>query len=230
MIDSGTLHVWRVTINTSDFHDQDWSILSADEKKRGERFKITASRNVFVQARAAMRQILARYLNTKPEDLTFSSGKHGKLFLEQKPLQFNLSHSGDIALLAVTRDIDVGVDIERIDPTRAGDAIVRRYFSTRERDAFAVVDEDRTSAFFRIWTRKEAVIKMLGEGLACPLDSFDIDVDANNPRLLDFRREGIMDKESWQLININARGGYTACIALAKPCVNADGFDFSRLP
>jgi 4'-phosphopantetheinyl transferase len=174
-----------------------------------------------------LRTILARYTRIDPRDLAFSSGLHGKPHLNQSDLHFNLSHSEHIALLAVTRDTEVGIDIEHIDPRRTTEDIAARYFSPAEQTELAnYPGEERRPAFFRCWSRKEAVIKALGEGLVCPLDSFDVSLDPHHTRLLALRREHA-NVTVWSMIAIDAHPDYAAAAALIGPCDHTAGYTFT---
>lgn len=215
------VHIWRVACSLAASPD-----ISDEEQERAGRFLVEDSRRRFVSARAALRKILARYLRTSARDLFFIAGPHGKPELEGHALSFNVSHAGDYALIAVTRRLAVGIDIERISPSRSSAEIAARFFSPAEQAALAACPEsDRTPAFFRIWTRKEAVIKALGDGLACPLASFDVSADRDQARLLSFRREGV-DIRAWSLFAIEAAPGYAAALAVMGQPGAVRGFDF----
>ena len=229
MLPRRELHVWRIPLHGGDdiAMTRARELLSADEIARADRFVIDAPRRRLVLARAALRTILARYTGIDPRDLAFASGPHGKPHLNHSDLRFNLSHSEHIALLAVTRDTEVGIDIEHIDPRRTTEDIASRFFSSAEQTELANhPGEERRPAFFRCWSRKEAVIKALGEGLACPLDSFDVSLDPHRARLLALRREHA-DVTVWSMIAIDAHPDYAAAAALIGPCDQTAGYTFT---
>jgi 4'-phosphopantetheinyl transferase len=229
MLPHRELHIWRIpmTHDNPAAYDHARLLLSEDERTRADRFVVEAPRRRLVFARAAMRTLLARYTGIQPGDLIFSTGPHGKPYISGTDLRFNLSHSEDLALLAVVRDTEVGIDIEHIDPRRTTEDIAARFFSPAEQTELANhPGEERRPAFFRCWSRKEAVIKALGEGLACPLDSFDVSLDPHHARLLALRREGA-DVAAWTMIAISAHPDYTAAAALIGPCDHTAGYTFT---
>jgi 4'-phosphopantetheinyl transferase len=173
-----------------------------------------------------LRSILSRYLNIAATDLVFSYGPQGKPVLPQHNISFNLSHSGELALLAIARRGDIGVDIEVIDPARATGDIAARYFSPAEQEQLqAFSGDERIRAFFHCWSRKESVIKALGEGLLCPLHSFDVNLAEHEARLLAFRREDI-DVVNWNMASINADEQYAAAVTIVGACDNVAGFNW----
>ena len=211
-LDHQALHVWRIG-------------LDVDEVHRADRYVVEAPRRRFIRARAAMRDILARYLAIDPTAIVFAGNPHGKLHIEGHPVHFNLSHSGSWALLAVTGAGETGIDIEYMDPRRAGDDIAQRFFSPAEQQLLATTPEpEKTAAFFRIWSRKEAVIKSLGEGLACPLDSFDVSADPDRARLHAIRRDGL-NASAWTMLNIDAHPAYAAAVAVIGEIGIVVGYD-----
>lgn len=156
-------------------------MLDDEERRRASRFVHPVDRDRFVNAHAALRLYLARSLASTPREVRYLLGPHGKPRLEhlsqRTPLEFNLSHSGDLGLIAAAWGRTVGVDIERVRDVADAEDIAERYFAPAERAGLrAVPSGERTDVFFRCWTRKEAVIKALGEGLGRPLDSFAVDL------------------------------------------------------
>jgi 4'-phosphopantetheinyl transferase len=217
-------HLWLVRVEET----MDEACLSIDEQERAARFQIGVARQRFVAARSALRYVLARYLHRDAGHLSFVTGPHGKLALDDDALAFNLSHAGDYALIAVAKRLAVGVDIEHISPARASVDIASRFFSPLEQAQLAVTPTDvRAAAFFRIWSRKEAVIKALGEGLACPLSTFDVSPDVDEARLLAFRREGI-EVDDWSMLSIDAAPGYAAALAVIGQIKSVRGFLYWR--
>jgi len=223
-----TLHVWRIHLDDADETTltSERLLLSPDEQIRADRFVVEPPRRQFIRTRAAMRNILARYIGTSPRSIVFTPGKHGKLFVKDHRLRFNLSHSGNHALFAAIYDHEVGIDIEYMDRHRAGDDIARRFFSAAEQaelSSYGGAEKER--AFFRCWSRKEAVIKALGEGLACPLDSFDVRIDEQNAGLLALRRTDA-DISTWKMFSIDVHPDYAAAAAVIGPCERIIGFNF----
>jgi 4'-phosphopantetheinyl transferase len=129
-------------------------------------------------------------------------------------IEFNLSHSGDVALLAVTRGPAVGVDVEQVILVSGLQPMASRFFSAYENAALSEVPPDtRDFAFYCCWTRKEAFLKAVGHGLAHPLDSFDVSLDEKRPRLVAVRG----DRETpskWTLFHLCPAPGYVAALAV----------------
>ena len=174
-LEAGEVHVWRMELEQpQDVLETFRGTLEADELQRASRFHFDKHRNSFVAARGFLRRVLSRYLDAKPEALRFSYGEYGKPALDGT-LHFNMSHSHGLALLAITEDRQIGVDVEHIRPDFATEDIARHFFSHSEVESFGRLQkEEQVAAFFRCWTRKEAFIKATGRGLSQPLDAFDV--------------------------------------------------------
>lgn len=218
------VHIWRIPLNE---HDATTAarVLSKEEQTRCARM-LAIPRIRFSCTRAAMRNILAGYLNLQPDTLVFASGKHGKLFLPDHRLYFNVSHAGDIAVFAACRHAEIGVDIEKVDSARALREISARFFSDAEQRALATcAGSDYTRGFFRCWSRKEAVIKALGEGLACPLGLFDVSLEEKTAALLDFRRSDV-DVSRWSMAHLDVDPDYEAAVAVIGSIGRLHRFDY----
>ncbi len=166
--------------------DQFEKILSEAELQRARRFVYPEHQRSFILARYGLRQILADYLDCAPENVYFQYGEHGKPHVDPKrhatSLRFNLSHSGDIAVLAVTDTCEVGVDVEYVKKELKALDIARRYFSPKESAALESVSlTDQQLAFFQGWTRKEALLKALGVGLHFPLKDCEVSLLPKEP-------------------------------------------------
>ena len=160
---AGQIHLWRfdLGIEAAVIH---W--LSADERARAARYLVPAAGERFRRARGLLRWALAGYLGRPPEQLEFRYGGQGKPALVNEELQFNLSHSGDMAMLAVARDLPLGIDLERLDAGKQLSAIARRLFpAARCRELEALEGEQRVQGFYHDWTAMEARVKARGEGV-----------------------------------------------------------------
>ena len=217
-LESGAVHVWRVSLDQPDEKlDRFRRTLEPDELNRASRFHFDKHRRHFIVARGFLRSIVGRYLEMQPEALRFSYGPYGKPALaSEHVLRFNLSHSHEVALLAVALDAELGVDVEHIRADFASEEIAQRFFSRAEVQVFNSLPKDeQVAAFFRCWTRKEAYIKAIGKGLSQALDGFDVTLAPDAaPALL--RAEGD-DASRWLLTDLSAGAGYAAALAIEAP-------------
>ena len=208
---AGEAHVWLVEIGRF----ASVASLSATERSRAERFVRGDIRNRFVAAHAALREILAGYCPCAPASLCIETHGRGKPFLPEYPaVRFNLSHSGNRALVAVARDGEIGVDIEEV---RDGVRIVelaQRFLAPDEAAHLARLGPpEDTDMFFRYWTCKEAFVKALGRGFDLSLRSFTVALDACGARLeaTDFEPQAV---ERWILGELSPCAGHRAAVCL----------------
>ncbi len=167
------LHVWLAPLD----NQADDAVLSPDERQRAARFVHPHHADRFRAAHAALRHAVSAYAGVPAAALRFAAGPFGKPRLDPPGVAFNLSHSGDWALIALARAAAVGVDIEQPRPIPDHAELARRTFAPAEAAALeALAPDDRLPGFFRCWTRKEAVVKALGTGLSTPLDRFVVPV------------------------------------------------------
>jgi 4'-phosphopantetheinyl transferase len=147
--------------------------LSRAELERARRFRFEHLRRRFIVARARLRQLLGARLGVAPEAVELASGANGKPRLARGGLHFSSSHCGDVALFGFS-PVEIGVDIEALRPVAEADAIAEQVFSPREKDHYAsLAARDKPLAFLNCWTRKEALVKALGDGLSLPLERLD---------------------------------------------------------
>jgi 4'-phosphopantetheinyl transferase len=228
---SGVAQVWLAPLTSSPTKmEQLRATLSPDEVDRAARFHFRQHRDRFVVARALLRSLLARYLDADPAELRFRYGPHGKpaLVPEQDGdlLRFNLSHTADLALVAVAPGCEVGVDVEQLRAAAADLAVARRFFSPPEVRALLGLPRPRqTSTFFTFWTLKEAYLKACGAGLTLGLDHFDVSSVLSGPAIL--RQADGTAIPGWSLRTLDPGPGYTAALALAGP---ADHLAYWRWP
>ncbi len=165
------VHISRIRLDQStEVVRELFQTLSSDERDRAARFIRDQDRNKYVIARAAVRSILGRYTNVFPSECQFSYGQYGKPFLREPretSLEFNLSHSGSIALMVVACGRQVGIDLEQVQPDIDLTGISKMVFDERELKVLAAQSlENQLPAFYELWTRKEAVLKCHGVGFA----------------------------------------------------------------
>jgi 4'-phosphopantetheinyl transferase len=213
------MHVWRTALDVPESQVRSlWDTLTADERQRAERYIFEKDRTHFVVARGLLRVLLGRYLRQEPQSLRFTYGPHGKPVLATDTgggaLGFNVSHSHGLALYAVTRGREVGVDVERIRPEVAQEKIAERFFSPREVTVLRALPTPlQATAFFACWTRKEAYIKAKGEGLALPLDQFDVSLAPGEPAALLRTAWDPQEAACWALQDLAPAPGYRAAVA-----------------
>ncbi len=194
-------------------------MLDPAERAQADRFVFPWLRVRYIVAHAALRVAVARARGCAPASLAWVAGPHGKPSLRDHPLAFNLSHSGDWGLIAVGGQADIGVDIEAVHPPRVTPALIRTVTSSTELRAFESMSErERQIAFFRLWVRKEAVIKALGTGLSRPLDTIDVPLGADAPV------DGIRLHPSspdpgvrWWVWDLSSPLGYCSALVLGQP-------------
>jgi 4'-phosphopantetheinyl transferase len=193
------------------------AVLSDAERQRARRFAYDRHRRRFVLARAGLRQLLGSRLGEMPEAVDLVYGPHGKPALAPRfadsDLRFNLSHSDDLAVYAFSTGREIGVDVEAIRVIRDADHIAARFFSRREYEAYRALDaQDRPQAFFNCWTRKEAFIKALGDGVHHRLDGFDVSLAPREPARI-LRVENTPGEEcGWRLESFSPAAGFVAAV------------------
>lgn len=196
-------------------------LLSDDEHVRANRFHFETDRQHFIVARGCLRMLISRYQQIPPAEIQFSYGAHGKPQLVTStapvgPFNFNLAHSGGLALYAFTRVGEVGVDVELIRPEFTGDDIAQRFFSSAECACLNELSAElRPKAFFNCWTRKEAFIKAIGIGLSLPLNEFDVTLSPAGPAQLLRTRWDETEAARWSLKAIDVGSDYAAAVAVA---------------
>lgn len=200
------IHVWCVGLDEAADAAALAACLSASERERAGGLPSSAHRRRFVVARATLRRLLGRYLGQEPGAVVFAHGAHGKPFLPQGGLHFNVSHTQGLALYAIASVREVGVDVEWMRPQVAHERIAARFFALEEREMLAQVPaEERRVAFYHIWTRKEAYLKACGDGLAAGLGTFAVSLEAEALLRSDEGRR-------WKLVAWEPADGYVAAL------------------
>jgi 4'-phosphopantetheinyl transferase len=209
------IHVWHRSLAVSSAEREGlYALLDSDERQRAGRFRFEHSRDAFIASHGWLRKLLGRYLDADPGSLEFTVGHRGKPALRGAALRFNLSHSGAMAACAVALDEEIGVDIELIRSMSDLESIAQRFFHTEEcRKLLALREEDREAAFFHCWTRKEAYIKALGDGLYAPLDRFEVTLAPGEPAAF-VQIDGRPAAAEWSLFGLDVGPGYAGAVAV----------------
>jgi 4'-phosphopantetheinyl transferase len=215
---TGWIDVWKVRLDEPQSAGSEANVLSLDEEARGSRFHFEKDRDYFIRCRSALRCLLANYLALTASEARFDYATGGKprLAADQNPraLEFNVSHSGNIALIAVGAERRVGVDVEKIRLDVDTDALAERFFSVHERAGLrALPDHVRVAGFFACWTRKEAFLKATGDGLSFPLADFSVSTHPDLPPQVEEIREDIEAGKKWSLGDLSVGDDYRATVA-----------------
>lgn len=224
---SHQVDIWRARLDLpADFLKTLEATLSVEEIQRADRFHFQGDKDRFIAAHGCLRDILARYQHWEPGQVNFSTNDYGKPALSPDSpglkMDFNLSHSDDFALMAVTWERKVGIDLERIRQGISAQVIARQYFSKSEfAELLRLPSEQREIGFFNCWTRKEAYIKAQGLGLSLPLDSFDVSLGPNEPVILRATRPDPQEAARWTLLSLEVSPDYAAALA-----VEGQGLEF----
>jgi 4'-phosphopantetheinyl transferase len=218
----GAVHVWRLHVRdgAGDLNSLR-RLLSAEEVNRAARFAFERDRCRFITVHGVLRRILAGYTGSSPESLCFASNSFGKPHLLDRGaaaprVNFNLSDAGDLALYAIARGAEVGVDVEKVRPIEHLE-IAERFFSSREAEALSGLPPDRQlPAFYTCWTRKEAYIKGRGAGLRIPLGEFSVPLSADLEAGKVHSAAGEPECAKWRLYGLDPGEGYVAALAVNR--------------
>ncbi|MES1025690.1 4'-phosphopantetheinyl transferase superfamily protein [Gloeocapsa sp. BRSZ] len=226
------VHVWRVALDVdATIVCSLFSTLCATEQQRAERFYLQLHRDRFIVGRGVLRKVLANYLQIQPNEINFSYNAYGKPSLvvaNQEPLRFNLSHSQELALIAVTQNCDVGVDLECIRNDFPCQEIAARFFSPTEVAVLRSLPPHlQTTAFFTCWTRKEAFIKATGKGLSLPLDKFDVSCFPGESAELLYTAWDESEVQRWTLQELIPDARYVGALAVAEKNWHLSQYQFS---
>jgi len=195
--------------------------LTEGERERAGRYRFEADRHRFSRARGLLRYLLGHYTGRAPQDVRFETGPMGKLHVAPsagaEAIRFNVSHSYEWALIALSRDRDVGVDVEHHRPLHHDlFAIADRFFAPVEVEALRALPADQHHpAFYRIWSRKEAFIKATGQGVSAGLDTFAVSIDTNAKVVLRvFKPAG--DEARWIMRSLDVGAEYGAAVCVER--------------
>ncbi len=216
-IPANGIEVWRVRLDRARHAlEQAQRTLSADEQERAARYRHEGAHLQFVITRVVLRQLLSGYVGQPPEQIALRYAFRGKpsLAAGDSALRFNVSHSQDVSLIAIAKDTEIGVDVEQVRKLSDMEALAKRFFSPVEHEQLlGQRPHDRPATFFRLWTAKESFIKAQGDGLAFPLDQFDVRLDEQGAARLESIRGSQEAARQWSLRSVEVDEGYKAACA-----------------
>jgi 4'-phosphopantetheinyl transferase len=214
------VHVWSASLDDHPFPPESpGETLSADEILRADRLRFPAEQRRFRNSHRFLRRVLAPYVGLHPRDVPFSFGPAGKPELggaaAGSEIAFNLTHSGDLALLAVVRQRQVGIDLERVPESLDFMTMATRYFSRTEADTLGQLPEStRLEAFLRCWTRKEAYAKGRGGGMTTPFNRFSVTLAPGTPASVLEDEMTPEEPHLWRLYDLAVPAGHIASLAV----------------
>jgi 4'-phosphopantetheinyl transferase len=218
-------HVWMASLDQpANVVAKLATILSRDEYQKAMRYYRPVDRDRFIVGRGILRKIISAYLALPADQLRFTYNEYGKPAVSDDQndcaLNFNLSHSAELILYAVTRERVVGIDIEYIREDFATLEIAEHFFSKDEVEALKSLPTDqRTIGFFNCWSRKEAFIKAKGMGVSYPLDRFTVSLAPGEPPALLKVDDDELEVARWKMYELNPGAGYAAAMIVTEPPV-----------
>ena len=229
-IAEGHIHVYAWQLDFVGLEQNRIALLDANELQRYHRYHFERDRARFAISHSNLREILGACLDRNPSEIAFQTTSYGKPEIvadAQTPhVYFNLSHSRNTALLAISRDTEVGVDVEDVKPIEP--EVAEKYFSSRELAALALLEGDAwLQGFYRCWTRKEAILKAEGVGLNLPLSCFDVSLLPGVPAQLLAVRPPAVFRHPWTLHELTTPPTTVAALATGSPHAEVSCFFFA---
>jgi 4'-phosphopantetheinyl transferase len=212
-LENHDIHIWSMSLDISPVQEKIALVsLSHNECERANRFHFSIHKRRFIAARCALRHIISLYLSVPPKDILFSYSEYNKPYLKwpaHSLLQFNLSHSDTMAMYAFTLNNPIGIDIEKVKNDYSA-RLVKRFFSSIEYERFTQLSSnDQIRGFYRLWSRKEAIIKAIGKGLSIPLSSFSVSMKDESEMIT-------IDSQVWSLLPLRCHSDYQAAVAINR--------------
>lgn len=228
------VHVWKVDQRVHRENERALrEMLDAGERARADRFHSADDRTRYVVAHGLLRTLLGGYAGVSPVALQFDTGEHGKPRLASPAgasIEFNMSHAGDVVLIAFATGHPVGVDVEAWITEMEHRSVAEQFFSPAERTALAPLHgEALHRAFFACWTRKEAYIKATGLGVSAGLDYFDVALAENGQAALLADRRHPGATQQWAMRDLPIADGYSGALVCAATTVGVECFDLDRV-
>jgi len=227
LLSPGELHLWIVsTAITSDQYDSYKTSLSEDELAQIQYFQFERARESFVVSQSVLRRLLSGYIGIDPPYLMLGKKSKGKPYSINEPgLFFNMSHSGEIAVIAFSRDSEVGIDIEKIRTLPDLDEMIAKNFTANETKFINSRPDEKINRFFRFWTVKESYLKAIGEGMRLTPDSVEFSFEHDHFQQLSVK--GIFEMEDWNFKEFTLGENYTGTVTYGLASVIIKQMEFN---
>lgn len=224
------IHIWFVNFDVSEDKITFLSsFLSEDEILKASKFKFKKDKNCSIITRGALRLLSGEYLNLNPKDIKFKYGEYGKPYFNMETeLKFNVSHSGNMAVIGFVLNDDIGVDIEEIKTDFEVFDIASNYFSKLEIETLNELPKEKhVECFYRCWTRKESFIKAKSQGLSFPLDSFSVSIHSDKKAELLETKWDEKEKSTWKLFTFSPHQNYIGAVSVQNKITNIEYFNIN---
>lgn len=224
------IHIWKIDAsefkNISSIQRQ----VLPEEAAHANKFSNEELTNNWLIARAGLRNILSEYLDLLPLDIAFKKELHGKPYLQDTELKFNVSHSHNHILVSINWGAEIGVDCEVVRSNIEIESISRNHFSQTEFEYLNNLNpSERLKAFYRCWTRKEAFVKAIGLGMSLPFSDFSVSVAPDEPARIISIKDNLYDVAEWAISDI-LQAGIPAALAINRTSVTTKFFEFKKFP
>ncbi|MDA3892627.1 MAG: 4'-phosphopantetheinyl transferase superfamily protein [Salinivirgaceae bacterium] len=212
----GEIHIWQVSTDNTATNFVDYTgALSEAELSKVHFFESKHARNSYVASQGALRQLLSGYLGISPKLVNIGRQKKGKPYsLDYEGLYFNLSNSGNLAVIAFSRDSELGIDIEQMRHLPDLDEMIHTNFTSSEIKFINTKPEERLRRFFRFWTVKESYLKAIGEGMRLAPENIEFSMDNESIRLLSVK--GVSEQEDWHFKEFSILADYVGTLTYDK--------------
>lgn len=234
ILEEKQLNLWKIDIASLKGEVKAYrSFLNVEELVKANSYRFQKDHDTFVITRAVLRLLLGNYLKSDPSKLHFKYGKKGKPFLDRNhtSIEFNVSHSGSMAIVGIAEGCPLGVDIEYLKQGLDFLELANDFFSDTEiQILMSLPEEQRAVAFYRCWTRKESFIKAKGIGLSYPLDAFSVSLDSDESAKLENTRMDPFEKERWKMFSFIPKENYRAAVTVDRHCRKYELFDWMVNP
>jgi len=213
------IHVFLIQLKLFNYNEF-LSYLSEGENQRAHKLKVEQKLKQFVITRGLLRQLLSKCLEKRPGEIEFSFGQHCKPYIKDKynskSIEFNISHSGDYALIAITLENAVGVDIEKVNSEIDYQLLSNRFFSDKEKNELInYADDEQLDVFYRAWVRKESFIKATGKGIVFGLDRFSVSLGGNYNTEIEIDTSDTVDN-TWYCHDLITLGNYKIALTTCR--------------